>query len=134
MKLFIVAFCLLLAATNGFQPLLATKIIRSKVATPTKKVVKPKAVYNPRPPPSIKRSIMKKVAASKKSTIKKNVVKKVAPKKTDTMKPPFFKNFLFIAPTAPPTKKIAKKIVIGDKKGLVAPETKWTLKFFSDKL
>jgi hypothetical protein len=47
MKLFVVACYLLLAVTNGFQPLAATKMVTSpsaikKVMEPPKKVVTPK--------------------------------------------------------------------------------------------
>jgi hypothetical protein len=138
MKLFIVAFCLLLAVTNGFQPLLSTKSILSK-ASPAK------TVYDPRPKSfaAIKKIVVKQVAPkksaiktivvlekvatnNKKTAIKKTVVKSVAPaKKTVTIKkPPLVK--LVVDPTAP-AKKIAKKMIVG-------PEKKRTLKFFYDKL
>jgi hypothetical protein len=81
MKLFVVASCLLLAVTNGFQPLLATKMMAPPIAAP-----------------------MKATPAKKVVTLKKD---EAAPKKTVTKAPPVDKKKV-VAPTAP-AKKIEKK-------------------------
>lgn len=125
MKLFIVAFCLLLAVTNGFQPLPATKKMVSK-AIPAKK-----GVFNPRPEPSAAKRIVVKKAAPKKIVTKKPPLDK---KKVVAPTAPIKKRVLVVAPTAP-GKKIEKKMVLDVKKGSVAPENKKrVLKFFYDKL
>jgi hypothetical protein len=122
MKLFIVAFCLLLAVTNGFQPLLATKMM-APIAAPKKATTMAKKVVAPK-------IIMKKVEAKPKKTVsktppldKKKVVAPTAPAKK------------VVAPTAPAKKIENKKTVFGVKKELVAPEKKYqSIKFFYDKL
>jgi hypothetical protein len=121
MKLFIVASFLLLAVSNGFQPLFAAKMMEA----PAKKVV-----YDPRggmpPTPAI---------ASK----KKMILKQETPKKIETKKPPIqFKNKPPLDKKSPTVslKKIEKKMVFVKKEPvvIVRAEKKKTLKFWYNKL
>jgi hypothetical protein len=117
MKLFIVAFCVLLAVTNGFQPLLATKkapIAPVMKKSPGKKVAPP-TVFDPRAPTG--------AAAGKKMLVAKKR-ETAPPKKTVTKKPPLAKKVVVataaakkvVAPTFPAKKVVAptfpaKKVV-----------------------